>query len=367
MMSRRPKQVVLALASLALASTATAQIPEARRIALAEQLQRSSVVVGVGRHGGSGFVATRDGWVITNAHVVRGFRRMPIEVRYGNGHTTRARVLAHDPRHDLAVLQPAQPIEVPPLPLGEADDIRVGQTVLAFGSPFGLEGTLTQGIVSARRDLPGIGGGAVRGLIQTDAPINPGNSGGPLVNRRGQVIGVNTAILSRTGGSHGIGFAVPVNYVRQLLSEVQDHSRSVARAEPEQPQQQPPTRPGLGRVWLGIFGDDYRAGSVSGVRVRGVIPGGPAAEAGILGERDPVPDFVRRMGIEWTGHIIVAVDGTAVRSLDELQRALSQHGPGEQAQVTLTIGPGAVRGEAVVRLQAPPRRAPEVPAELAAP
>src|SRR5690606_6356438 len=159
----------------------------------------------------------------------------------------------------------------------------VGQTVLAFGSPFGLEGTLTQGIISALRDVPpgsALGGGAVRRLIQTDAPINPGNSGGPLVSSRGDVIGVNTAILSRTGGSHGIGFAVPSSHVRALLEDLRRRQREVARAPRRGPE------PRHGQAYLGIVGDDFRGRGVSGVRIREVVPGSPAEVAGLAGSSD---------------------------------------------------------------------------------
>src|SRR5690606_18565225 len=153
--------------------------------------------------------------------------------------------------------------EVParPLPLGDSSQVAVGQTVLAFGSPFGLDGTLTQGIVSALRDVPpgsALGGGRVRRLIQTDAPINPGNSGGPLVSSRGEVIGVNTAILSRTGGSHGIGFAIPSSYVSELLDEVRRRVRereAQAQAQARSPRDEGDR--GTGGAFLGILGDDF--------------------------------------------------------------------------------------------------------------
>lgn len=343
----------LATGGLARAQTAP-ELTEQRRIAIAERLERSSVVVRVGRAGGSGFIATREGWVITNAHVIRGGAG-PIALRFSDGRTMPARVLAVDTDHDLALLEPAQDPNLPPLPLGDPDAVRVGQTVLAYGSPFGLDGTLTQGIVSARRDLPGPSG-RLRGIIQTDAPINPGNSGGPLANSRGQVIGVNTAILSRTGGSHGIGFAMPSNYVRDLIARVR------SQTDPRRGAQAAST-PGaagspLGDVWVGIIGDDFVGGGVQGVRIEQVIPGGPAADAGLRGLRDPPPLFVRQLGVPWTGHIIVAVDGRPVRNLGELKEALAGRRPGERARLSLSVGPGAVQGEALVSLEAPPRQLP---------
>lgn len=364
------------------------------RIAVAERLQESSVAVRVGQGSGSGFVASAEGWVITNAHVVQGYRRNRVQIRYGDGTVRQARVIAYDPSHDLAVLEPSGRPSTRPLALGDPEAVRVGQTVLAFGSPFGLEGTLTQGIVSARRDLPGIAGNDVHQLIQTDAPINPGNSGGPLTNARGEVIGVNTAILSRTGGSHGIGFAVPVNYVQGLLTRLRAErsGQPLAEVRPNprdrQPRQRPqpradlqpratprarpqPNTPPRGRqavprpsgpVWLGIFGDDFRAAGYTGVRVQSVIPGGPAAAAGILGATDPPPPFVHQLGIQWTGHIILAVDGHAVATMEELSAALRRRRPGDQATIFVTVGPGVVSGEAVLQLVAPPAEAPSTPA-----
>jgi S1-C subfamily serine protease len=368
---------IVATAAMAPGSPARAQdLNEARRMRVAQRLQVSAALVIAGPSTGSGFVATGEGWVVTNAHVVQDWTG-PLVVRFHDGTATQCRLIAMDQRRDLAILEPMGRLNVRPLRLGNSDRVQVGMTVLAYGSPFGLEGTLTQGIVSARRDLPGIGGGAVQGLIQTDAPINPGNSGGPLVNARGEVIGVNTAILSRTGGSHGIGFAVPANYVRDMIAATRRdiaRRRQIARHVAPLPQPQPgvpgqvqliplpppggnaplqqPQR--VGPVWLGIMGDDFQGNGVAGVIVRQVIAGGPAQAAGILGAADPPPQAIRRLGVPWTGHIIVAVDGRPVRSMAELQAALSGRQPGEQATLAVTVGPGLVSGQTVVRLtQAP--------------
>lgn len=362
----RPFGVLLAawLATPILPGPASAQhreLTESRRVEIAETLMRSTVVVRVGRSGGSGFVATREGWIVTNAHVIRGNGRHPIQIRYGDRNETRARVIALDREHDLALLEPENAQPTPPLVLADPEGVRVGQTVLAFGSPFGLDGTLTQGIVSARRDIPA-NGRTIEGVIQTDAPINPGNSGGPLANSNGHVIGVNTAILSRTGGSHGIGFAMPSSYVRELIASARRPARVAEReAQAQRSTRQPDADPQdqLGPVWLGIFGDDFAAAGIQGVRIQRVIPGGPAETAGLRGAQDPAPLFVRQMGVEWTGHIIVAVDGTPITTLDELKDRLDRHQPGESARLTLSIGPNAVRGEAVVPLRAPPARLPQ--------
>jgi S1-C subfamily serine protease len=380
------------------------ELTEARRIDIARRLQESSVVVAVGGSSGSGFVTGPERFVVTNAHVVEGARfGAPIAVRYRDGIQRPARILAVDLSADLAVLEVSGAPPVAPLELGDSDDVVVGQTVLAFGSPFGLEGTLTQGIVSARRDLPAIGGG-VRGLIQTDATINPGNSGGPLVSSRGEVVGVNTAILSRSGGSQGIGFAVPSNYVRALLDRVRaarrgaaaNHGGPSSAPQPSLPQGVTPvpsgssagvppgsgngaagpipvsprgardevgesTRQALGvpalrtPVWLGIYGDDFRYAGYVGVRVRQVVRGSPAEAAGLAGALDRPPAYVRELGLPWTGHIILALDGRPVRSMDELTSLLATRRPGERATVLVTVGPGILSGETVVELRAPPR------------
>jgi serine protease Do len=210
----------------------------------------------------------------------------------------------------------------------------------------------------------------VHGLIQTDATINPGNSGGPLVNTRGEVIGVNTAILSRTGGSHGIGFAVPVNYVKALIDQVEGRV-NVARADAAGPARAagtlvapPSNRPAdsadapagsnvpdaAPAVWLGVYAVDVRGG----VQIEQVVPGAAAARAGLRGRGDPPPSLVRQMGVPWTGHIIYAVDGQRVRSLAELQRALQGRRAGEQVRLAVAIGDGRLTGEAMVELEPRP-------------
>ncbi len=351
------------------AQNGSREMTETRRVEVAERLARSTVLVQVGSSGGSGFVVSEEGWIVTNAHVVAAARNGVVAIRYSDGTQVRARVLAVDRLHDLAVLQPGdREGSVPALPLASASEVRVGQSVLAYGSPFGLEGTLTQGIVSARRDLP-TREGRIEGVIQTDAAVNPGNSGGPLANSRGQVIGVNTAILSRTGGSNGIGFAVPSNFVQSLVEQVRVRMNAVARnptppireTRQEQPQPRAEAAPeravdtaGLGPVWLGILGEDVRVGRLRGVRIQAVIPGGPASEAGLRGLRDPVPTAARRLGESWTGHIILAVDDEPVQSLDALTEALQSRAPGQAARLTLTMGAGRVRGTAEVTLAAPP-------------
>lgn len=169
--------------------------------------------VDVPRGSGSGFVWDDRGHIVTNNHVISG--ASGARVRLADGRVLDAKLVGTVPQRDLAVLRiDAEADAPPPLPVGESDTLRVGQSVLAIGNPFGLDWTLTTGIVSALdREIPTRGGATIEGLIQTDAAINPGNSGGPLIDSAGRLIGVNTAIFSSSGSSAGIGFAMPVDTV----------------------------------------------------------------------------------------------------------------------------------------------------------
>jgi len=344
------------------AAPATAQeLNDARRIAIAERLSRSTVTVSVPRQGiGSGFVVGAERFIVTNGHVVEGAGRRPVSVHFPGGEILAANVLVIDPRTDLAVLQVAGRVPAPPIALGESDRVRVGQSVLAYGSPHGLSGTLTQGIVSALRDnLRGVGNGRIRGLIQTDAPINPGNSGGPLVDARGEVIGVNTLIISQAGGSEGIGFAVPSRLVRRLIRDLRDRLQNPRVQRPEAPAPAPAPAPAHAAaaplpVWLGIEGDAFSGFGIRGIRVQRVIPGGPAATAGIRGAEDPAPAVIRRMNVPWTGYVILALDGHPVRGWPDMIRLLGGKHPGDRATLTITVPQGGMEGSAVVELGAPP-------------
>lgn len=354
--------LLLPVGASAVASPAEAQeLTDSRRVRIARRLAQSTVSVLCGPSTGSGFVVGTERWVITNHHVVEA-ARMGVQVRFGSGTTLQARVIRLDPSHDLAILEVlGGRVPSPPLDLANSDDVEVGQTVLAFGSPFGLEGTLTEGIVSARRDVPDVGGGMARRLIQTDAPINPGNSGGPLVDRLGRVIGVNTAILSRTGGSHGIGFAVPSNYVGELLANTREQQRTGTQVASQQGSQRTQgstpsvgTQPAAGQAFLGVRGTDFVGGGFVGVQIAGVEPGSPAQHAGLLGVSDNPPELVARLGIPWTGHIITAVDGRPVRNGAELEQAIRSHRPGQAVEITVTVGPGLLNGTRRISLSAAP-------------
>lgn len=272
--------------------------------------------VEVPRGAGSGFVWDASGHIVTNAHVIAGASGATIQ--FADGRAEPARLVGVDRRHDLAVLR--VDIGAPAaLPVGRSGDLRVGQKVFAIGNPFGLDQTLTTGIVSALgRDVPGEGGTTIRGAIQTDAAINPGNSGGPLLDSAGRLIGVNTAIYSPSGGSAGIGFAVPVDAVARVVPQLIARGRYA-----------PPS--------LGVTGDARadallrRAGQGAGVLVLDVLPGGPADRAGIVGAE------VTRRGLV-AGDVIVALDGEPVAGWEELRAVLDARTAGDAVSLTLRRG-----------------------------
>jgi len=223
---------------------------------------------------GSGFVINRSGYILTNDHVVAGATRITVALR--DGHEYRARLVGHDAGTDVALIKIEAPYALPVAPLGDSDGLRVGEWVMAIGDPFGFDHTVTAGIVSAK-------GRYIRGsyddYIQTDASINPGNSGGPLIDQRGAVIGVNTAIYTSTGKGMGIGFAIPVNLVKHELAQLRDHGRVM-------------------RGWIGarIEGVTPAVASADGVDERrsamvgGIVDNGPAAAAG-LRKGDVIVEF----------------------------------------------------------------------------
>jgi serine protease Do len=236
---------------------------------------------------GSGVIVTKEGHIITNNHVVDQVDE--IEVQLSDGRTKKARVVGADAQADLAVLKIDDPA-VKPLKLADSDSVQAGDFVLAIGNPFGFEETVTDGIISSkgrpnRTDAFG-------DLLQTNAAINPGNSGGPLINLRGEIVGINTAIISRSGGSQGIGFAIPSNAVRNALESLLKQGRII-------------------RGYLGIEANQPQAGQLNtngeGVVVASVIPDSPAAQAQLQ-----------------KGDIISKFNGHAVRSLPELRSLVSQ-------------------------------------------
>ncbi len=265
---------------------------------------------------GSGFVLDREGHILTNYHVVADGQAL--QVTLFDGSTHEAKIVGADPNNDVAVVRINVPADLlTPLPLGDSAALLVGQKVLALGNPFGLERTLTTGIISSLdRSMRAKNGRIIKGIIQTDAAINPGNSGGPLLNTRGEVIGITTAILSQVGQSAGIGFAVPINGIKRILKPLIEHGR-VIRAD------------------LGItevFSTEH------GLYIIDLEKGGPADRAGLR----PIQVVVERFGRFYrtrpdpeSADLIVAIDGHQVRSVDDLLSAVEAHQPGETAKVTV--------------------------------
>jgi len=257
---------------------------------------------------GSGFVWDQAGHIVTNNHVVEGADA--VAVKLDQGDPLPARVVGRTPDFDLAVLKLDKvPKNLKPIPIGRSSDLRIGQKVYAIGNPFGLDRTLTTGIVSATgRRLPTARGREVPGVIQTDTAINPGNSGGPLLDSSGRLVGVNTAILSGSGASAGVGFAVPVDVVNTVVPQLISKGKV-------------PT-PGIGILALS---DQVAARShITGVIVAEVAPGSPAARAGLKG-------IDQRAGK--LGDIIVAINGKPVEVFNDLAQALFEMGVGKKARL----------------------------------
>ncbi len=252
---------------------------------------------------GSGVIASDAGHVLTSYHVIEGARQ--IQVLLADGRTAPASIVGTDPESDLAVLQIGLP-ELPWVTLADSERNRVGDVVLAIGNPFGVGQTVTQGIVSAlgRSEL---GLATFENFIQTDAAINPGNSGGALVNASGEVIGINTAVFSQSGASTGIGFAVPADLARAVLTDIIEHGRVI-------------------RGWIGVR--IQSASGPAGVEVVGVLPGGPADQAGLQ-----------------TNDVITHLDARPVSSVRALLNRISDRRPGDG------LGLQGRRGQSIERWQ----------------
>jgi S1-C subfamily serine protease len=269
---------------------------------------------------GSGFVIDKAGHIVTNFHVIDGADE--VAVNFSGNDDVRARVVGSDPSTDIAVLRidtPARALTA--LPLGNSDGVRVGDPVVAIGNPFGLERSASSGIVSAlQRELESPAGFTIDRVIQTDAAINSGNSGGPLLNGRGHVIGVNTAIFSPSGGNVGIGFAIPINTVRDVVAELIDTGR-------------------VEHAWLGVrmatvdeeLAETFRLPADRGVLVTDVAPGSPADEAGLEGGDTTV--VVDGESYTLGGDIITRADGKAVESAEELGETVAEKEPGDELEL----------------------------------
>ncbi|MEX2367699.1 MAG: trypsin-like peptidase domain-containing protein [Pseudohongiellaceae bacterium] len=261
---------------------------------------------------GSGFVWDKSGLVVTNFHVIQGANRITITLQDQSSWDAEVVGLAED--KDLALLKIDAPADkLTPLPLGDSGSLEVGRKVIAIGNPFGLDTTLTVGVVSALgREINSLTNRKIRDVIQTDASINPGNSGGPLLNSMGQLIGVNTQILSPSGASAGIGFAIPVNTVKKIIPQLVTYGREV--------------RPILG---VENVPDNYsRQWGIEGVPIGRVLDDLPAEEAGLTGLRQDV-----RGGII-LGDIIIELEGNPIANEDDLLNALEQFKPGDTVTVT---------------------------------
>jgi S1-C subfamily serine protease len=280
---------------------------------------------------GTGFVWDEEGHVVTNYHVVLG--ASSALVRFRDGSVYEARLLGGAADYDLAVLVIAAPrAKLRPLPLGTSADLRVGQKAFAIGSPFGLDQTLTAGVISGLdRAIGSQGNVAIHGVIQTDAAINPGNSGGPLLDSAGRLIGVNTAIATLSGAYAGVGFAIPVDTVNRIVPRIL-RDGNVERA-------------GLG---ITLAPDLIaRDEGLSGAVIATVIPDGPAARAGLGGLRRS------RAGGYQAGDVIVGIDGREIRGAEDLFRALEDYQDGDRVEVRVSRSDGTSRTveEVPVRLR----------------
>jgi 2-alkenal reductase len=291
-----------------------------------EVVQRNMFRAEIGQGAGSGFVWDAAGHVVTNFHVVQDARRL--FVRLDAGEPIEARPVGVAPEYDLAVVRLVRvPPNLRPIPVGASRDLKIGQSVVAIGNPFGLERTLTRGIVSALdRELPTIDGyREVAGVIQTDAAINPGNSGGPLLDSAGRLIGVNTAIRSASGSSAGVGFAIPVDLVNRIVPALIARGRAPL--------------PGIGIT--PVRPDLVARAGIEGVVIEQVAAGSPAATAGLR-------PLDRRTGE--LGDVIVAVNGKSVVRLSEFAAQLDR--AGVDATVELTVARnGETRQNRIVRVR----------------
>jgi S1-C subfamily serine protease len=271
-------------------------------------------VVEVPRGTGSGFVWDSKGHVVTNYHVIEPGNAWSVTLADGKQYD--AELAGAEPFKDLAVLRIKAPAsELFPLELGDSDQLVVGQKVLAIGNPFGLDQTLTTGVISALgREIKSELQITIQDVIQTDAAINPGNSGGPLLDSAGRLIGLNTMIYSTSGSSAGIGFAVPVATIKRVVPQLVEHGKI--------------TRAGFG---VELLPDIYaQRWGVDGIIIRTVQPGGAAAHAELRGL---VADRWGRLTI---GDVIVGIDGHKVVSFDDLFKALEPHAPGDEVRVRLS-------------------------------
>ena len=288
-------------------------------------------VTEIPRGTGSGFVWDQQGHVVTNAHVVEGANRASVTLNDGSTYPATIIGVAED--KDIAVLRvDAPPSKLLPLPVGQSQGLKVGMKVLAIGNPFGLDQTLTTGVISGLgREIKGKTGRPITDMIQTDASINPGNSGGPLLDSSGRLIGINTAIYSPSGASAGIGFAVPVDTVNAIVPQLLKHGKIV--------------RPGLG---ISIASDQQaKSVGIDGVVIVTVSPNGAAAKAGLVGvTRDQMT------GGAVPQDVIVGIDNVVIHKQNDLFKALDAHKVGDTIDVHVENKTSGQRRTVKVTLQA---------------
>src|SRR5438270_4870730 len=271
---------------------------------------------------GSGFVIDKEGHILTNYHVIADARQ--VEVTMHNRRKYKATVVGTDPPHDLAVIQIKAP-DLTPAVLGDSRNLQVGQKVYAIGNPFGLAGTMTRGIVSSIRPVREPNGSTIDEAIQTDAAINPGNSGGPLMNWHGEVIGINTMILSSVGQNAGIGFAIPINTAKAVLNDLMTLGRV--------------RRPALGVRTIAIspeLADEMGLPADYGLLIVQVTPRGSADQAGLHGGTERA--YLGNIPIMLGGDLIVAIDGEKVQDEQDLAQMMNNHRAGDSVKVTIYRG-----------------------------
>ena len=271
---------------------------------------------------GSGFVIDKEGHILTNYHVIAEARQ--VEVTLHNRRKYKAIIVGTDKSHDLAIVQIKAP-DLQPMTLGDSTNLQVGQRVYAIGNPFGLAGTLTQGIVSSIRQVQEPDGLVIDEAIQTDAAINPGNSGGPLLNRHGEVIGINTIIASSVGQSAGIGFAIPINTAKAVLNDLVTLGRV--------------RRPALGVRTIPIdseIAEELGLAADYGLLIVQAVPGGSADRAGLRGGSERA--YLGNIPIMIGGDLIVAIDGEKIESQQLLAQIMNRHRAGDTVKVTIFRG-----------------------------
>jgi len=271
---------------------------------------------------GSGFVIDKEGHILTNYHVIADARQ--VEVTMHNRKKYKATVVGTDPSHDLAVIQIKAP-ELVPAVLGDSRNLQVGQKVYAIGNPFGLAGTMTRGIVSSIRPVREPNGATIDEAIQTDAAINPGNSGGPLMNWHGEVIGINTMILSNVGQNAGIGFAIPINTAKAVLNDLVTLGRV--------------RRPALGVRTVPVspeLADEIGLPVDYGLLIIGVVQGSAAEQAGLRAGTERA--YLGNIPIMLGGDLIVAIDGEKIQDQDDLTQTMNNHRAGDSVKVTIYRG-----------------------------